>query len=77
MERFTVEPSVGIYNLFNFANFNLLPEVMSGLLNGSTQSLNGTTAANQGVAPRRQRHGRLLARFATATRIRLALNLLG
>jgi Carboxypeptidase regulatory-like domain len=47
-ERFTVEPSVGIYNLFNFANFNLLPEVMTGLLNGSTQSLNGTTASNQG-----------------------------
>jgi hypothetical protein len=47
-ERFTVEPSVGIFNLFNFANFNLLPEVMTGLLNGSTQSLNGTTQSNQG-----------------------------
>jgi hypothetical protein len=39
---------MGIYNLFNFANFNLLPEVMTGLLNGSAQSLNGTTASNQG-----------------------------
>jgi len=48
MERFSVEPSMSIYNLFNFANFNLLPEVMTGLLNGSTQSLNGTTASNQG-----------------------------
>ncbi|HEY1677882.1 MAG TPA: TonB-dependent receptor [Candidatus Sulfotelmatobacter sp.] len=48
MERFTIEPSMGVFNLFNFANFNLLPEVMTGLLNGSTQSLNGTTAANQG-----------------------------
>ena len=47
-ERFTIEPSMGIFNLFNFANFNLLPEVMTGLLNGSTQSLNGTTASNQG-----------------------------
>jgi hypothetical protein len=47
-ERFTIEPSVGIFNLFNFANFNLLPEVMTGLLNGSAQSLNGTTASNQG-----------------------------
>jgi hypothetical protein len=47
-DRFTIEPSVGIYNLFNFANFNLLPSVMTGLLNGSTQSLNGTTASTQG-----------------------------
>jgi hypothetical protein len=48
MDRYTIEPSMGIYNLFNFANFNLLPEVMTGLLNGSAQSLNGTTASNQG-----------------------------
>ena len=48
MERFTIEPSMGIFNVFNFANFNLLPEVMTGLLNGSTQSLNGTTGSNQG-----------------------------
>jgi len=48
MDRYTIEPSVGLYNLFNFANFNLLPEVMTGLLNGSTQSLNGTTTSNQG-----------------------------
>ena len=54
MDRFTIEPSMGIFNLFNFANFNLLPEVMTGLLNGSTQSLNGTTSAIKG-------------RFASAT----------
>jgi hypothetical protein len=48
MDRYTIEPSVGIYNLFNFANFNLLPSVMSGFLNGQTQSLNGTTRSNQG-----------------------------
>ena len=47
-ERFTVEPSVGIYNLFNFANFNLLPSVMTGLLNGNAQSVNGTTQSTQG-----------------------------
>ena len=48
MDRYTIEPSVGIYNLFNFANFDLLPSVMSGFLNGQTQSLNGTTQSTQG-----------------------------
>jgi hypothetical protein len=48
MDRYTIEPSVGIYNLFNFANFNLLPSVMSGLLNGNAQSVNGTTQSTQG-----------------------------
>ena len=48
MDRYTIEPSVGIYNLFNFANFNLPPSVMSGLLNGNAQSVNGTTQSTQG-----------------------------
>lgn len=42
-ERFTFEPSVGVFNLFNFANFNLPPTTMSGLLTGSPGALNGTT----------------------------------
>jgi len=45
-ERFTVEPSVGVFNLFNFANFNLPPTTMSGLLTGSPGALNGTTPAD-------------------------------
>ena len=45
-ERFTIEPSVGIFNLFNFANFNLPPTTMSGLLTGSPGALNGTTPAD-------------------------------
>jgi hypothetical protein len=44
-ERFTVEPSVGIYNVFNFANFNLPPNTMSGLLSGSQGTVNGTDYA--------------------------------
>ena len=48
MERFTIEPSMGIFNVFNFANFNLPPSTMSAFLNGSVQSLNGTTSATQG-----------------------------
>ena len=48
MDRYTIEPSMGIFNLFNFANFNLLPSVMTGLLNGNPQSINGTTESTQG-----------------------------
>jgi hypothetical protein len=29
-EHFKIEPSVGIFNIFNFANFNLTPGVMKG-----------------------------------------------
>jgi hypothetical protein len=47
-ERFTVEPSVGIFNLFNFANFNLPPNTMFGVLNGAgTGSINGTTRSDE------------------------------
>jgi hypothetical protein len=47
-DRFTVEPSVGIYNLFNFANFNLPPTTMFGVLNGpGTGSINGTTRSDE------------------------------
>jgi hypothetical protein len=43
-ERLTIEPSVGIYNLFNFANFNLPPNTMNGLLTGAgSGAINGTT----------------------------------
>jgi hypothetical protein len=44
-ERLTVEPSVGIYNVFNFANFNLPPNTMAGLLEGSQGTINGTDYA--------------------------------
>lgn len=47
-ERFSIEPSVSFFNLFNFGNFNLPPNTMSGLLYGSPGSLNGTDrAANE------------------------------
>ena len=46
-ERFEIEPNVGIYNLFNFANWDLPPNVLGGLLTGSPGSVNGTTQANR------------------------------
>ena len=41
-ERVTVKPSVGFYNLFNFANFDLPTSMMSGLLTGTAGTINGT-----------------------------------
>jgi hypothetical protein len=42
----SLEPSVSFYNLFNFANFNIPGNVLSGILTGSPGSLNGTTYAS-------------------------------
>jgi hypothetical protein len=42
-ERFEVEPSIGVYNLFNFANFDGPSQPLSGVLSGQALSLNGTT----------------------------------
>ncbi len=41
-ERFTIEPSVGFYNLFNFANYNLPPGTMTGWLDQGGNSINST-----------------------------------
>jgi hypothetical protein len=41
----SIQPSVSFYNLFNFANFNIPGNVLSGILTGGAGSLNGTTYA--------------------------------
>jgi hypothetical protein len=48
-ERFTVQPSVGFYNLFNFANFDLPGNALNGLLTGAAGQINGTTRAGHEV----------------------------
>lgn len=45
-DRFTVEPSVSFYNLFNFANFDPPISPLSGILSGSACSINGTVRHN-------------------------------
>src|SRR5262249_21643491 len=48
-ERFPIDPSVGIYNVFNFANFAISPgNRISGILSGAAGSANGTTYNDQG-----------------------------
>ncbi len=44
-EKVTIKPSIGVYNLFNFVNFDLPTSMMSGLLTGQTGSVNGTDYA--------------------------------
>jgi hypothetical protein len=41
-EKVTIEPTVAVFNLFNFGNFNLPPNTLSGLLTGTPGSINGT-----------------------------------
>ena len=41
-DRFTIEPSVGFFNVFNFANYSLPPGIMTGWLNAGAGSINST-----------------------------------
>ncbi|MGA9511502.1 MAG: hypothetical protein WBV55_22965, partial [Candidatus Sulfotelmatobacter sp.] len=41
-ERFTVEPSIGFYNIFNFSNYNLPPGTMTGWIDQGANSINST-----------------------------------
>jgi hypothetical protein len=38
------QPSVGFYNLFNFANFDLPGNALNGLLTGAAGQINGTNS---------------------------------
>ena len=41
--QIAIEPSVSFYNLFNFSNFDIPGNVLTGILLGSPGSVNGTT----------------------------------
>lgn len=45
-EKLTVEPSVALFNVFNFANFGLPPATLSGWLNEGAGSINSTNKAS-------------------------------
>ena len=42
-ERVVLEPQVALFNVFNFQNFDPFGNTLSGVLNGSPGSANGTT----------------------------------
>lgn len=44
---FELQPSVGFFNIFNFSNFDLPPNTLNGVVNGSAGSINGTTPADR------------------------------
>lgn len=44
-----VAPSVGFYNLFNFANFDLPGASLNGLLTGAAGQIKGTTATGHNI----------------------------
>jgi hypothetical protein len=46
-EQFTIEPSVGFYNVANFSNFNQPPGAMTGFLNEGAGSINSIVAGSQ------------------------------
>ena len=48
-DRFTVQPSVGFYNLLNFANFDLPSATLDGLLTGGVGNINGTDANGHNI----------------------------
>ena len=49
-ESFVLQPSVGFYNLFNFANFDLPGTVLNGLLTGASGQINGTAGSAHNVS---------------------------
>ncbi len=46
-ERVTIAPSVSVFNVFNFANYDLPTASLSGSLTGGSDSINGTTQATR------------------------------
>jgi hypothetical protein len=48
-EGLALQPSVGFYNLFNFANFDLPGMALNGLLTGGAGQINGTTRAGHSI----------------------------
>ncbi len=52
-ERVEIEPSASFYNVFNFSNFDAPNNALSGVLDGSQGSLNGTSNTIAGKASNR------------------------
>jgi hypothetical protein len=48
-ERFKLQPSVGVYNLFNFGNFDLPSNTLNGLLTGGSGQINGSTSIEHNI----------------------------
>jgi len=49
-DHITITPSIGLYNLFNFSNFNLPPGAMTGWLDQGGSSINSTPKSLVGTS---------------------------
>jgi hypothetical protein len=49
LERYSIQPSAGFYNLFNFANFDLPSNTLNGLLTGQVGQINGTNGIGHNI----------------------------
>ncbi len=56
-ERFTIEPSIGFYNVANFSNFNQPPGVMTGWLTEGSGSINSIAGGTQSTSAQSFRVG--------------------
>ncbi len=46
-EKVTIQPGIGFFNIFNFPNFDLPPNILSPYLNGAPGSIGGTNYIQQ------------------------------
>jgi hypothetical protein len=46
-ERFTIEPSVGFFNIFNFSNFDSVGNNLTGTLSGNSGTISGTVQSGR------------------------------
>jgi hypothetical protein len=76
-ERFKLHPSFGVFNLFNFANYNPnRAQIMTGILDGSSPSLNGTSKADPAaVDPLRANVGTGVNAFGAPRQMEFGLRL--
>jgi hypothetical protein len=77
-ETLVVQPSIGVYNLFNFANFDLPGNALNGLLTGAAGQINETTSVAHNVNRVGVGTGdrRLCARCASTTGVRSSVDFL-
>lgn len=48
-EKLTVQTSMSVYNLFNFAKFDLPGNMLNGLLTGAAGQINGITTDGHNI----------------------------
>ena len=67
--RIPIQPSVGFFNLFNFSNFDLPPNTLSGVVNGAPGSINGTSPSRSNRESGGNRYRRLRTGLAASYRV--------